>query len=177
MDEAITTEFIKSSETKNAQDLTKLIEMVIDIRFQTDFTLMSSPVEVQELYDKYRNRPADESNVEIRTLLDLAAYVKIIINDEHGLTLKTTNGDPYNICITRLVDLLTLHSNVDEQYTCQDESITATMNKEVWKNLLKANPWLVAAVLIRMIPGYHIMDIAINKFNGKGEINEARSTD
>jgi hypothetical protein len=180
LDEAITTEFIKSIEIEDSSDVAKLIEMVTDIRFQLDFTLMSSAVEIQELYDKYRNRPVEESNIEIRTLMDLAGFIKIRINDEYGVgSIKVGSHTlpTYNVFIDRLADLLTLHSNIDTSYTCQDDSLTQTMNVDMWTNLLRANPWLVAAVCIRLIPGYYIIDITVNKFDDKGGLNETRSAD
>lgn len=179
LDEAISTEYIKASGIGDSSDVIKLIGMITDIRFQLDFTLMSSAGEVQEFYDKYRNRPVEESNVEIRTLMDLATFIKIKINDEHGSDSDKTNNHMspvYNNFIERLSDLLTLHSNVNSDYTCQDDSLTQTMDIETWHRLLKANPWLVSAVCIRLIPTYYIIDITVNKFDSKGVLNEARST-
>lgn len=180
LDEAITTEYIKASGIEDSSDLTKLLEMITDIRFQLDFTLMSSVLEVQEFYDRYRNRPVEESNIEIRTLMDLITFIKIKLNDEHGFNTNhvrssTTDG-PYKLLIQRLADLLTLHSNVEVINSCQDDSFIKTMNANAWSDLLSANPWLVAAVCIRLIPAYYIIDITVNKFDSKGVLNETRGT-
>lgn len=183
LDEALSTEIIKAGITEDPVDLDKLIAMINDIRFQIDFTLMGSAVEVQELFDKYRNRPADESNIEIRTLLDLVTYIKTYVHDNYGqdvvnvgIACNTKGGIYYNL-IERLADLITMHSTVDKLNTCQDESITQTMNTNAWIDLLRANPWLVAAVCLRLIPGYYVIDITVNKFNiEKVNSNATRSS-
>lgn len=178
LDEAITTEYIKATGIENSSDLTKLLEMITDIRFQLDFTLMSSALEVQEFYDKYRNRPVEESNIEIRTLMDLITFIKIKLNDEHGFNVNnirsSTTDSPYKLFIQRLADLLTIHSNVEITNSCQDDSFIKTMNANTWSDLLSANPWLIAAVCIRLIPTYYIIDITVNKFDSKGVLNETR---
>lgn len=180
LDEAITTEYIKATGIENSSDLTKLLEMITDIRFQLDFTLMSSALEVQEFYDKYRNRPVEESNIEIRTLMDLITFIKIKLNDEHGFNVNniraSTTDSPYKLFIQRLADLLTIHSNVEITNSCQDDSFIKTMNANAWSDLLSANPWLIAAVCIRLIPTYYIIDITVNKFDSKGVLNETRGT-
>ena len=181
LNEAITTEFIKFAGTKDSTDLDKLVTMITDIRFQLDFTLMSSAVEIQELYDKYRNRPADESQIEIRMLFDLASFIKCEINDKYGYVNESRannkDTDPYVIFILRLATLLTLHSNVVSTDTCQDESVTEVMDYASWRKLLLSNPWLVAAVCIRLIPGYYILDITINKLSGEETKVETRNPD
>lgn len=174
LNEVIATEFIMYTKSKDSQDMVKLAGMLLDIRFQVDFTLMSSAVEVQELYDKYRSRPIEESNIEVRTIMDLATYIQMVLNDGPGID----DGDvPYLTFISRLADSLTLHSNVDMSLTCQDESITQTIAHENWIALMQSNPWLVAMICIRLIPSYYIVDMAITKLTDIPKVtNETRST-
>lgn len=166
LSEAVTTEHIKFDTSKNSDDVVKILEMLTDIRFQVDFTLMSSAIEVQELYDKYRNRPTEESNIEIRTLMDLANYIHILVCDDYERVGHTTQWD---MLINRLAQMVSLHSNVLMESTCQDESITNGMDTDTWKTLLNSNPWLVAAVCIRLIPGYYILNITLNDMDTKNE--------
>ena len=154
--EVVATEMTKGNVSGDHTDTLKVTSMLIDLRFQIDFTLMWSVKEVQDLYDKYRNRPAEESNIEIRTLFDLASSINIFVNDTYK---DGTSPQPWVGLIDRLSDLITLHSEVNPQHTTQDESITQGMDASTWKTLLKANPWLVAAVCIRLIPGYYMLDI------------------
>ena len=65
-----------------------------------------------------------------------------------------------------------LHSAVVLEETCQDESITNGMSYDEWNRLLKANPWLVAAVCIRLIPGYYILDMTLNKMEIEHKEND-----
>lgn len=169
LSEALITENVKFEATEDASDVLKLTSMITDIRFQIDFTLMSSAVEVQELYDKYRNRPTEESNIEIRTLMDLAGYIHILVNDEYE---ALNHVSQWERLISRLVKLLILHSAVVLEETCQDESITNGMSYDEWNRLLKANPWLVAAVCIRLIPGYYILDMTLNKMEIEHKEND-----
>ena len=172
LNEVIAAEFIMYNKSGDSADIVKLAEMLLDVRFQIDFTLMSSATEIQELYDKYRNRPVDESNIEVRTIMDLAAYIQMTMSD----TALSTNDTPYLTLISRLADLLTLHSNVDISLTCQDESITQTIDHQGWCALMKANPWLVAMVCIRLIPSYYIVDMAVVKLTDIPKVpHETRS--
>ena len=169
LSEALITENVKFEATEDASDVLKLTSMITDIRFQIDFTLMSSAVEIQELYDKYRNRPTEESNIEIRTLMDLAGYIHILVNDEYE---ALNHVSQWERLISRLVKLLILHSAVVLEETCQDESITNGMSYDEWNRLLKANPWLVAAVCIRLIAGYYILDMTLNKMEIEHKEND-----
>lgn len=159
LNEVIATEFVMYTQSKDASNMVKLAGMLIDVRFQIDFTLMSSALEVQELYDKYRSRPVEESNIEIRTLMDISGYIHMMLLDEES----EDESQPYSDFIERLARMITLHSTVDMAITCQDESMTQTMNETSWVSLLHANPWLVAMVCIRFIPSYYIVDMAITK--------------
>ena len=157
LNELIATEIVMFSKTNVMDNIVALNDFLLDVRFQIDFTLMSSPVEVQELYDKYRIREVSESNLVIRSLMDLAGHIRIYIDDNN----TTPNG--YITFIDRLAGLLTMHSTVDLDLTCQDESFTLTMDKHSWVRLMESNPWLVATVCIRMIPSYYIVDMTITK--------------
>lgn len=171
LNETIATHFIIFTKSNDPAEIVKLSEMLIDIRFQTDFTLISSSAEIQEIYDKYRNRPAGESNSSIRLLMDLSTYIKMSILDEDG-------DVGYTQFIVRLIGLLTFHSNVESRLTCQDDSITDTIDDVVWHNLLINNPWLVAMVCIRLIPSYYIVDMAIVKLTDMpGVIHETLNPD
>lgn len=171
LNEVIATEFVMYTQNKDASNMVKLAGMLIDVRFQIDFTLMSSALEVQELYDKYRSRPVEESNIEIRTLMDISGYIHMMLQDE-----EEDATQPYDDFITRLARMVTLHSNVDLAITCQDESMTQTMQETAWISLLHANPWLVAMVCIRFIPSYYIVDMAITKLTDIPKVkDETRS--
>lgn len=156
--ESVTAEKLKFAESGDPQDLTKLIDMIADLGFQTDFSLMKSAVEVQEVYDIYRNRPPEESNLEIRLLLNLSSHIYNTLMDEFQ---SNSNIDSWESYITRLAKLITLHSQVDPSSSCQDESLLTGMDTKEWKTLLVNNPWLVAAVTIQYIPSYYLTTLLL----------------
>ena len=155
--EIVTSENVKFEQSGQAADLIKLMDLLSDLVFQVDFSLMSSVTEVQELYDMYRNRLADESNIEIRTLLKLSSYIYTVVHDEYS----EDQVNPWQEYIDRLGDLIALHSTVDPIHSCQDESILSGMSSTSWVQLLSNNPWLVAAVSIQYIPSYYLLDILV----------------
>lgn len=155
--ELIASEKVKFEQSGQGDDLFKLMDMLTDLVFQVDFSLMASVIEVQELYDNYRNRLADESNIEIRTLLKLSSYIHTVVHDEYSE--KQVN--PWIEYIDRLSILISLHSTVNTIHTCQDESILTGMGSNSWSGLLVNNPWLVAAVSIQYIPSYYLLDILV----------------
>lgn len=156
--ESVTAEKLKFAESDDPQDLTKLMDMIADLGFQTDFSLMKSAVEVQEVYDIYRNRPAEESNLEIRLLLSLSSHIYNILMDEFH---TNTNMDSWETYLSKLAKLITLHSRVDVTLSCQDESLLTGMDYKEWKSLLTNNPWLVAAVTIQYIPSYYLTTLLL----------------
>lgn len=133
------------------EDLELFIHLISDLSFQVDFCLISSITQIQEIYDGYRNKQAEESNIQIRTLLNLATHL------HNGLQDEKAQG--WFELIDRLTKVLTLHSSVDKQLTCQDESILDCMSVSDWKTTLTNNPWLVAAVCIQLIPTYYILQL------------------
>ena len=133
------------------EDLELFIHLISDLSFQVDFCLISSITQIQEIYDGYRNKQAEESNIQIRTLLNLATHL------HNGLQDEKLQG--WFELIDRLTKVLTLHSSVDKQLTCQDESILDCMSISDWKTALTNNPWLVAAVCIQLIPTYYILQL------------------
>ena len=133
------------------EDLELFIHLISDLSFQVDFCLISSITQIQEIYDGYRNKQAEESNIQIRTLLNLATHL------HNGLQDEKAQG--WFELINRLTKVLTLHSSVDKQLTCQDESILDCMSVSDWKTTLTNNPWLVAAVCIQLIPTYYILQL------------------
>lgn len=156
--ETVVTQKIKYAASKNEEDLMKIYGLIADLGFQVDFPLMASVVEIQDLYDSYRIKLAGESNIEIRTILKLTNHIHNFILDEYG----DTNNNPWNDYITRLAQLLTLHSDVKLSSTFQDESILSGMNIAEWANLLENNPWLVAVVSVHYIPSYYLMSILMD---------------
>ena len=155
--ETVVAEKLKFVESGDSRDLTMILDMVSDLGFQTDFALMKSPTEIQELYDIYRNKPADESNVEVRLLLNVASHIHNVLMDKAPVP-EARAWDEY---IVRLANLLTLHSNVKPEYSFQDESLISGMDFKQWDGLLKNNPWLVAAVSIQYIPNYYLTSILL----------------
>lgn len=133
------------------EDLELFIHLISDLSFQVDFCLISSITQIQEIYDSYRNKQAEESNIQIRTLLNLATHLHNRLQDEWD--------QGWFELIYRLTMVLTLHSSVDKQLTCQDESILDCMSVSDWKTALTNNPWLVAAVCIQMIPTFYILQL------------------
>ena len=133
------------------EDLELFIHLISDLSFQVDFCLISSITQIQEIYDGYRNKQAEESNIQIRTLLNLATHLHNRLQDEWD--------QGWFELIDRLAKVLTLHSSVDKQLTCQDESILDCMSVSDWKIALINNPWLVAAVCIQHIPSYYILKL------------------
>lgn len=153
--ETIEAEKLKYNESDNPTELLQVKSLIADLGFQVDFSLMSSVTEVQEIYDMYRNKLADESNIEIRTLLKLANHIHNYLNDNY----VTDVINPWSKYIDRLAALISLHRNVEHVSTCQDESILSGMDHREWLKLLNNNPWLVAAVSIQYIPSYYNMVI------------------
>lgn len=172
--ETVETEKIKFNESSDPRDLIQVKSLIADLGFQVDFSLMSSVTEVQELYDIYRNKLADESNIEIRTLLKLANHINIFLND----TYSHDSEQPWREYIDRLADLISIHRNVDSLKTCQDDSICSGMSNKEWFVLLENNPWLVAAVSLQYVPNYYLITIItdLNELVPKGEKGEAQYT-
>ena len=133
------------------EDLELFIHLISDLSFQVDFCLISSITQIQEIYDGYRNKQAEESNIQIRTLLNLATHL------HNGLQDEMDRG--WIELIDRLTEVLTLHSSVDKRLTCQDESILDCMSESDWNTTLTNNPWLVAAVCVQLIPTYYILQL------------------
>lgn len=142
---------MKKEMLPEGEDLELFIHLISDLSFQVDFCLISSITQIQEIYDGYRNKQAEESNIQIRTLLNLATHL------HNGLQDEELQG--WIELIDRLGKMLTLHSKVDPRLTCQDESILECMSYDSWKVTLTNNPWLVAAVCIQQIPSYYILKL------------------
>lgn len=141
----------------------ELLEMILDIRFQTDFNLMTSFTEVQALYDQYRTTEVGDEKIQLRTLMDLAVFIRLYLNDQHGLT-------SFSALSALLSQLITTHSNVDINVTCQDAIIYDVIDAQEWQEVMNANPWLISAVIIRLIPADFIMKITQNAILTEGTI-------
>lgn len=177
LSENIYAEQLKYEISNDYSDFNLLLELITDLGFQVDFHLMTSVVEVQLLYDGYRIKKVEESNIQMRTLLKLTTHIINYINDNFGDT--TTSAVSLHVAlIERLVYTLTLHSNVDFLKTCQDDSIVNGMNAIEWRDILDNNPWLIAAICIQHIPSVYLMELIsgennFNKLIG-GESNETQ---
>lgn len=151
LSEANDTLTMKKDIVPEQNELELFTYLISDLSFQVDFCLINSVTQIQEIYDGYRNKPAEESNIQIRTLLNLATHIYTKVQDADA------NG--WDQLIARLGKILTLHSKVDPRLTCQDESILECMSYDSWKVTLTNNPWLVAAVCIQQIPSYYILKL------------------
>ena len=154
LQEANDTLRVKSDIVPESNELELFTYLVADLGFQVDFCLISSITQIQEIYDGYRNKQVEESNIQIRTLLNLATHIHNTLTDE--------NLTGWVELIERLTSVLTLHSNVDHKLSCQDESILDCMSAKDWKTALTHNPWLVAAVCIQQLPAYYILQLTSN---------------
>lgn len=179
--DAVMCERIKIEHGDDGANLLKVIGMVLDVRFQIDFNLVTSATEIQEIYNKYRNLPIDESKIEIRTLMDIATFIKSHVDSTYPagrgpITPPSKNPtmvlDRYKSAYTsdlipQLASTISMHSAVNLTYTCQDASVTDALSDTMWVELLNSNPWLVSMVLIRMIPARYIIELTQPSYYSK----------
>lgn len=127
-----------------------ILGLLRNIYFETDFQLLNSIDDIQGLFNSIRIKDVEDSNIEIRFLLDFATEIR---------TQFKTNEE-YNDFIKELSILLSLHNTVATDKSAYDVSILQTLSQNTWLIYLPHNPWLVATIVIRYLP----MEVIVAEF-------------
>lgn len=129
-------------------------ELLVRIVRNTDFHLVRTNSELQELYNTIRyNDGEDTGNFGIRFICGVADFI-----------LSYSAIDDFSVTELHeaLADMVTVHNSVDRDKTCYDTEFLETLKYQDWVEVFKNNPWLVACVVLNKMPSIILLKMLLS---------------
>lgn len=151
-------DYINDNAVSHDEELTQVLHLIGDIKFQLDVHFIQSPLELQNYFDDYiRNT---EHHYRFRTIMNLTNVLYVRLGKENWKGL-----------VTSLQETLCLHANVDPTKSTYDDLITLNL----WsrnEDFLSNNPWLATTCLINLLPPANIIQYLTPETYFKDEVKQ-----